>query len=73
MAETFWAVFSALLAANLLTVLFVWACVNISRKEERKEPFGTYLIAFLMPLAFLLLGLMTALDASPVWLDTILQ
>jgi hypothetical protein len=45
-------ILAAVLGANLLTVVFVWACINISRREERKESVGVYLIGFVMPLAF---------------------
>jgi predicted membrane channel-forming protein YqfA (hemolysin III family) len=57
----FWTVFAAVLGANLLTVCFVWACINISRREERKESLGLYLGCAMMPLLFLIAGLYTAL------------
>lgn len=49
---SFWQIFGAVLAANLLTVAFVWAGVNISRREEAKEPFGLYLGVACMTLFF---------------------
>lgn len=48
----FWQVFAGVLGANLLTVGFVWACLNISRKEQRQESFGIYLSVAVMTLAF---------------------
>lgn len=49
---TFWTIFAAILSANLLTVAFVWAGVNISRREQRREPLGVYLWGLLLPLLF---------------------
>lgn len=49
---TFWQIFAAVLAANLLTVAFVWGCVNISRREEAKESYWLYLGVVCMTLFF---------------------
>lgn len=49
---TFWTIFAAILSANLLTVAFVWAGVNISRREQRREALGVYLWGLLLPLLF---------------------
>lgn len=49
---TFWQVFAAVLAANLLTVAFVWACINISRREQAQESIWTYLGVACMTLFF---------------------
>ena len=56
MADThlFWQVAAAVLIANLLTVMFVWAGVHISHKERRQESFWLYLGCFLMPMLFAL-------------------
>ncbi|MGN7959126.1 hypothetical protein [Agrobacterium radiobacter] len=48
----FFTVLGAVLAANLLTVCFVWAAVQIGRREREKEPLGYVLIGFLLPMAF---------------------
>ena len=51
-ADIFWQVFAAVLCAGLLLVAFVWASVNISRREQAKEPMGIYLGTMLMVFAF---------------------
>lgn len=70
---TFDTVFAAVLSANLLTVMFVWGCVNISRREQRTEGPGVYIGAFLMPLLFGLGSLLIAFDSVPGWLDAALR
>jgi uncharacterized MnhB-related membrane protein len=70
---SFDALFAAVLGANLLTVMFVWGCVNISRREQRQEGPGAYLGAFLMPLIFAAASMMIAFDKVPTWLDAALQ
>ncbi len=57
----FWTLFLAVLAAGILLVAFVWACLNISRREQAKEPFGIYLSTMLMVFAFLAAGLYSVL------------
>lgn len=69
----FWTVFAAVLCAGLLIVMFVWACVNISRREERKESLGIYFWAMLLPLGFAGMSFMIATNSVPAWLDAILQ
>lgn len=73
MADTYIAVFAAVLGANLLTVCFVWACFHISRREQRQEGVGAYLIGFVMPLLFCLFFTMAATDKVPDWLNYALQ
>lgn len=67
----FWTVFAAVLCAGLLLVMFVWACVNVSRREQRQESLSLYLGAMLMPLGFALLSFMIATDSVPAWLEAI--
>lgn len=51
--DLFFAVLGAVLGANLLTVSFVWAMINISkREEERRDIPSVYWAGMLMPLAF---------------------
>lgn len=69
----FWTIFAGVICANLLTVMFVWGCLNISRREQRQESAGVYIGAFLMPLLFGLAGFMIATDSIPAWLDAALQ
>lgn len=47
---TFWQVFAAVLGANLLTVAFVWAGVQVGRRERAAEPLGVYIWGFVLPL-----------------------
>ena len=49
---TFWQVFAAVLAANLLTVAFVWSAIQVGRRERATEPLGVYIWGFLTPIAF---------------------
>jgi hypothetical protein len=61
----FWTVFSAFLAANLLTVVFVWGMYTYSR-HEREGTAGNRAsnlpwLACGIPLLFLIAGLYTAL------------
>lgn len=77
MNTDFWTVFAAVLAGNLLTVMFVWGMYTYSR-HERDGTAGSRAsnvpwAAFMMPLLFLAGGLMIALDSVPAWLDAILQ
>lgn len=72
-SELFWTIFSAVLCAGMLLVAFVWASVNISRREEAKEPFGLYLSVLLTVFGFAGGSFMIATDSVPGWLDYILQ
>jgi hypothetical protein len=49
---TFWQIFAAVLAANLLTVAFVWSAIQVGRRERATEPLGVYIWGFVLPLAF---------------------
>ena len=69
----FWTVFAGVISADLLTVMFVWSCFHISRREQSGEPLGGYIGGMLMPLLFCLFGLLIALDSVPGWLDAALQ
>lgn len=69
----FWTVFAAVLCAGLLLVMFVWACVNISRREERKESIGLYFWAMMLPIAFAGLSFMIATNSVPDWLNAALR
>jgi hypothetical protein len=73
MAVNFWTVFAGVISANLLTVLFVWSCIRISRREQNKESLGGYLGGMLMPLLFCITALMISLDKVPVWLNAALR
>jgi hypothetical protein len=66
-------VFAAVLTANLLTVMFVWAGYHVSKREHNKEGPGFYIGAFLMPMVFCAGSLMIALDKVPAWLDAALR
>jgi len=60
----FWTAFAAILAANLLTVMFVWALYSYSKLERdgrASEARSTIYIGMALPLAFLIAGLYTAL------------
>jgi hypothetical protein len=70
---TFGVVFAAVLAANLLTVMFVWAGFHVSKRERNLEGPGFYIGAFLMPLVFCAGSLMIALDKVPDWLNAALR
>lgn len=48
----FWTIFSAVLCAGLLIVAFVWAAIQVGRRERATEPLGIYLWGFLLPIAF---------------------
>lgn len=48
----FWTVFAAVLDAGLLLVLFVWVCVNVSRREQRNEGLGAYIWGMLAVMGF---------------------
>ena len=69
----FWTVFAAVLTAGMLLIAFVWACLNISRREQAQEPFGTYLSVVVMVFGFALISMMIALDAVPDWLNRALR
>jgi len=46
-------IFAAVLGANLLTAMFIWGAVNVSRRENAGERVPNhYFIALVMPLAF---------------------
>ena len=60
----FWTVFAAFLAANLLTVMFVWALYSYSKLErdgQASEAKSTIYIGMALPMLFLIAGLYTAL------------
>ncbi|MCL4217740.1 MAG: hypothetical protein KJ052_12150 [Candidatus Hydrogenedentes bacterium] len=61
----FWTVFSAVLAAIILGGTFFWGLIAYSRREREGTEHTTagnlIFIAIMMPLAFLILGLYTAL------------
>lgn len=61
MSDLFWPMLAAVLGGNLLTVGFVWSMINISKREDRKESPGVYMIGFLLPMAFLIAALAIAL------------
>lgn len=65
-------VYSAVLFANLLTAGFVWAIVNLSRKEAAGEHGGNsiYLGVFLMVGFFAVVGIMGATDRFPDWMNS---
>lgn len=65
----FWTVFSAVLCSGMLLIAFVWAAVNVSRKEQAREPLGLYLATMLMVFAFAGSSFMIATDSVPAWLD----
>ena len=75
--DMFWPVFAAILSANLLTVMFVWAAVTYSRHEKNGTAGGSGshgpALTMVGILAFLSLSLMVALDSVPAWLDTAMQ
>lgn len=50
--DIFWQVFAAVLCAGLLLIAFVWATMNISRREQAREPMGIYLGTMVMVFAF---------------------
>lgn len=52
MSDLFWPMLAAVLGGNLLTVAFVWSMINISKREDRKESPGVYMIGVVLPLAF---------------------
>ncbi len=60
----FWTVFSAVLTAGMLLVAFVWACINISRREQAKEPLGLYLAVVVMVFAFAFGGFYLAMGGT---------
>lgn len=74
--EPFWTIFAAVMFANLLTVGFVWGMVQYTRLE-REERAGDARVgvwsAILMPMLFLIAGLLIATDSTPEWLAFILQ
>ena len=52
MTELFWPMLAAVLGGNLLTVMFVWAGLHISKREQTGESPGFYVLAMIMPLLF---------------------
>lgn len=73
----FFTVFGAVLAANLLTILFVIGAYTYSRHEREgtagQRGTNRYAIAMLAPLAVLALVMMVVFDAVPEWLEFISQ
>lgn len=74
---SFWTAFAAVLAANLLTVCFVWGLVAYSRHERDgtagQRGTNRYAVAAVVPLAILAGSMMIAFDRVPAWLDYALQ
>jgi len=68
----FWPIFGAVLGANLLTVCFVWAAVNVSRRESAGQPIRAYMPALIMPLLFCGVALMIAFGKTEL-LDGVLR
>lgn len=68
----FWPIFGAVLGANLLTVCFVWAAVNVSRRESAGQPIRAYMPALIMPLLFCGVALMIAFDRTALF-DSVLR
>ena len=64
MNNLFWQIFAAVLAANILTVAFIWAGVQVGRRERATEPLGVYIWGFLLPIFFLGGGLYIAFGGS---------
>lgn len=64
MADQFWTIFAAVLGANLLTVVFVWCCVSISRREQARESPGVYMWGFLLTFGFLAGGFYVAMGGT---------
>jgi hypothetical protein len=50
--DIFWQVLAGVLAANLLTVVFVWSAIQVGRRERATEPLGVYIWGFILPIAF---------------------
>lgn len=65
-------VMTGVLGANLLTVMFVFAVAHrrFRSADEAKIPAEVY-ICFLMPLAFMVLGLLAA--RQPSWLVSLIN
>lgn len=73
----FFVVFSAVLSAGLLLIVFVWGAYSYSRHERDgtagSRESNSPLLAILMPLIVLAMTLMVALDKVPDWLNYVLQ
>lgn len=73
----FWTIFAATLSAIMLGGMFFWGLIAYSRKEREgtQNSVGGNLIfiCVMMPMLFCLGGMMIALDATPAWLNAILQ
>ena len=49
----FFAFLSATLAANLMTVVFLWGAFNVQKSEDaRREPKKAYILAMFLPVVF---------------------
>lgn len=63
--DLFWAVFAAVLFANILTAMFVWGAVSYTRLErdklEKSDAAHFPLVAMITPAAFLALTMFTVL------------
>lgn len=60
----FWTLFAAILAANILTVMFVWGMYSYSKLEKEgraRDADSSIYIGMALPMLFLLAGLYTAL------------
>lgn len=43
---------SAVLAANMLAIVFVWCAINVGKRERAQEPLGTYVWGMVAVLLF---------------------
>lgn len=63
--DLFWAVFAAVLGANILAGAFFWGLVSYTRLEredrQRSDAAHAPLVAMIMPVAFLMLTAFTIL------------
>jgi len=77
MNETiFWQAFAAVLAANMLTVAFIWGVYSYSKLEQQgreREAGRVHYAAIFAPLLCVLVALMIALNSVPMWLEATLQ
>lgn len=77
MTEPFFTIFSAVLAANLLTVSFVVGLYRYSQHERAgtagQRGTNRYVLAGVAPLVILAFVLMEVFDKTPAWLQFILQ
>lgn len=68
----FWTIFAAVMAANLLTVMFAAGLIAIVRREDRGERVPSWLVGcLLMPMLFAFAAFMIATDTVPDWLNAL--